>query len=782
MSDAKPSLADTLAVAEEVDSLCDRFEDAWRQGRRPSIREWLHRAGGAARAALVELVRLDLEYRRKAGETATVEEYLTQYPELRNDPAALARLRGSAATMSSLNAGQATMDGSPHPSEKHAGKKRESTDFLAPPQAPGELGRLGGYRVLEVLGRGGMGVVFRAEDPKLQRQVALKAMLPVLAASETSRERFLREARIAASVEHDNVVTIHQVGEDRGIPFLAMPLLHGESLDARMKRESRLPIGEVLRIGREAALGLAAAHHRGLVHRDVKPANLWLEEDTGRVKVLDFGLARAVNATEHLTTQGAIVGTPAYMAPEQADGESVDARTDLFSLGCVLYRMATGELAFQGKDAISTLMAVVRHNPAAPSSLNVDVSPGLSDFIMQMLCKDPAGRPASAREVAEWLAVLRGEWAAPGGTAVMTPAIPKWEETLSAPTPAPLPIAAAPRPRRRRVWIVAAGVLALLIGGGVLTAIIIHIKGPDGKDVEIKVPDGSTVVVEKDGKPVSTVGPDGATGPAAAPLPVDDAWVKQVAGLPAQKQLEAVVAKLKELNPDFDGQVTPTLKDGVVVKLEFLTVKVKDISPVRGLPGLQTVDCHGWAYDPAVIGQLDDLSPLKDTQLTFVAFDFNKVWNLEPLKNMKLTGLVCYATPVSDLTPIRGMKLTSLNCGNTQVSDLSPVKGMPLTNLSCQRSLVSDLSPLKGIFLTHLDCGGNRRLSDLTPLEGMPLAELYCQDTEVTDLSPLKSMPLKELWCDFKPERDAVILRSIKTLEKINGKPAKEVLKEADKK
>ncbi|MBI1902769.1 MAG: protein kinase, partial [Planctomycetia bacterium] len=158
-----------------------------------------------------------------------------------------------------------------------AGSDRELFDFLAPPQSPDELGRLGPYRVLKLLGAGGMGVVFLAEDPHLSRQVALKAMKPVLAASESAKKRFLREARAAAGIENDHIVTIHQVGEDRGVPFLAMQLLRGESLEARLRREGRLPLPEVLRIARETAAGLAAAHDRNLVHRDIKPDNIWLE-------------------------------------------------------------------------------------------------------------------------------------------------------------------------------------------------------------------------------------------------------------------------------------------------------------------------------------------------------------------------------------------------------------------------------------------------------------------------------------------------------------------------
>jgi serine/threonine protein kinase len=278
---------------------------------------------------------------------------------------------------------------------------KDQVDFLAPPQGPDELGRLGPYRVLKVLGKGGMGVVFLAEDPQLKRTVALKAMLPVLAASDSNRQRFLQEAQTAAALEHDHVIHIYQVGEDRGVPFLAMPFLKGEPLDQCLKREKRLPASEVLRIGREVAEGLAAAHEKGLIHRDIKPANVWLEAPRGRVKILDFGLARAVSGGSHLTQTGAILGTPAYMSPEQARGKAVDGRSDLFSLGCVLYQVCTGQLPFEGSDTISTLMAVSTDDPPSPEELNPEVPPALSDLVMHLLAKSADDRPASAAAVVE---------------------------------------------------------------------------------------------------------------------------------------------------------------------------------------------------------------------------------------------------------------------------------------------------------------------------------------------------------------------------------------------
>ena len=285
-------------------------------------------------------------------------------------------------------------------------KDSEMYKFLGPPQAPDELGRLGPYRVLAVLGAGGMGVVFRALDPQLNRLVALKAMLPSIADAESGKARFLRESQAAAAIKHDHIVSVYQVGEDRGVPFLAMEFLEGEPLDKRLRRERKLPVVEVLRFGREIALGLAAAHKRGLIHRDIKPANLWVEAETGRIKVLDFGLARAAKEASPLTQPGAVVGTPEYMAPEQVQGKDLDDCCDLFSLGCVLYQMSTGQTPFKGTDIISTLMAVATENPRPPRDLEPGMPAALSKLILRLLAKEPGKRPESAKAVAEALQEL----------------------------------------------------------------------------------------------------------------------------------------------------------------------------------------------------------------------------------------------------------------------------------------------------------------------------------------------------------------------------------------
>ena len=303
-----------------------------------------------------------------------------------------------------------------------SGPRPSSFPFLAPAQSPDEVGRLGGFRLLRLLGEGGMGIVFEAEDSRLGRRVAVKVMKPDAARNEEGRRRFLRKARAAAAVEHDHVVPIHHVDEDGGTPYLVMPLLRGESLDARLRKRPRLPAAEAVRIAREAAEGLEAAHAAGLVHRDVKPSNLWLEETPHgeRVKVLDFGLARPMEVEEELTGYGAFLGTAGYTSPEQARGEALDGRADLFSLGCVLYRMLTGQPPFQGKTLSAVVRQVETHNPPSPHEMDSSVPAELSDLTMRLLSKAPSGRPASAREAAEALRVIEGSLLTAAPAAVAT--------------------------------------------------------------------------------------------------------------------------------------------------------------------------------------------------------------------------------------------------------------------------------------------------------------------------------------------------------------------------
>lgn len=272
---------------------------------------------------------------------------------------------------------------------------------------------LGPYRIIKELGRGGMGAVYAAIDTRLDRRLALKVMLPQFAADAAAKERFLREARAAAKISHDNVVTVYEADERDGVPYIAMQFLEGLPLDAYLKKKGSPTVQQVFRIAAEAAAGLAAAHKLGLVHRDIKPANLWLEAPNGRVKVLDFGLAKPVDAEVELTKSGAVVGTPAYMSPEQARGERVDHRTDLFSLGAVMYRLCAGKVPFSGPTTMAVLMALGMEEPPPVREANPDVPEALAALIHQLLSKRADARPQSATEVVKRLRAIAEELAVP---------------------------------------------------------------------------------------------------------------------------------------------------------------------------------------------------------------------------------------------------------------------------------------------------------------------------------------------------------------------------------
>jgi len=251
-----------------------------------------------------------------------------------------------------------------------------------------------GFKLLGVLGEGGFGTVFRAEDKELRRKVALKVLHARALARPGAQESFLAEARALAAVQHDNVVPVFQVGREHGQPFLAMPLLGGETLASRLEREGALPTDEVRRIGREISAGLAAIHAKGLVHRDLKPGNIWLEAGSGRVKVLDLGLAH-----DPLATGDSIAGTPPYMSPEQAEGKELDFRSDLFSLGTVLYECASGRRPFSGDSISETLRSVREVTPPSATRANPGVPGEVSSLIERLHRKDPIERPSSANQV-----------------------------------------------------------------------------------------------------------------------------------------------------------------------------------------------------------------------------------------------------------------------------------------------------------------------------------------------------------------------------------------------
>ena len=271
---------------------------------------------------------------------------------------------------------------------------------------------IGGHRILGLVGAGAMGRVYLAHDERLDRRVAIKVMNRRRARDAGARQRFLREGRAAAAVEHPHVLAIHAVGEHAGLPYIVMQLLDGQTLGAYRAAVVTLSLTEALRIGREIAEGLAAAHDRGLVHRDIKPDNVFLEGPRRSVRIIDFGLARAAaDDSAKLTVEGTVVGTPAYMPPERIGDESLDAKSDLFGLGVILYELLSGRLPFEGKSMVSMLASIAKGTPMPLAEAAPRTPREVCDLVMRLMAHRKTDRPADAAAVAADLARLERKFA-----------------------------------------------------------------------------------------------------------------------------------------------------------------------------------------------------------------------------------------------------------------------------------------------------------------------------------------------------------------------------------
>jgi WD40 repeat protein/tRNA A-37 threonylcarbamoyl transferase component Bud32 len=370
-----------LSLDEElhIDEVCLAFEAAWKVDAQPHVEQYLGDASGPERSALLrELLLLDLDYRRGRGEAPTREQYRSRFPQ-------------------------------------HAAIIDEAFRRSAiPPDEPSPEGTrvryFGDYELLEEIARGGMGVVYKARQVSLNRLVALKMILAGKLASAEEVERFRREAQAAASLQHPNIVEIHEVGEHQGQPYFSMDYVHGQSL-AAMVRESPLPAHRAAQYIKSVALAVHYAHQQGTLHRDLKPANVLIDQ-ADQPRITDFGLAKQTQNGPGLTTSGQVLGTPSYMPPEQAahDRGPVGPASDVYALGAILYELLTGHPPFKAETAAETLLHVLESEPPSPRLLNPKLPRDLETICLKCLEKEPHRRYRTARELAEDLErFLRGE-------------------------------------------------------------------------------------------------------------------------------------------------------------------------------------------------------------------------------------------------------------------------------------------------------------------------------------------------------------------------------------
>ncbi|MBI5821861.1 MAG: protein kinase [Verrucomicrobia bacterium] len=632
------------------------------------------------------------------------------------------------------------------------------------------------YEVLTLLGRGSVGAVYKARQVTLDRLVSLKVLLPGLSQDREFIARFKQEAIAAARLNHPNLVQVYSAGECDGLFYLSMEFIEGDSLQQRLEHSGRLDIQQSLATCYYVAHALDEAWQRGtLIHRAIQPSNIYLSRH-GEVKLGDLGVAKPAGAA--FIGDG---GKPYYISPEQVRGESnIDLRSDIYSLGCVLYHMLAGQPPYDGR----TARAVMQKHADDPTPTITKTWPEcpaqVALLLSKMMAKDPAARYQDYAElIADLVRVSEQLGLAPAGSAqLVAPKTPRAVKPATART-----AASASRGPSSSIFMVASVVI--------IAAVVVMVwapwkeRGTSGAKRETSKAAQSQRVDREDAKAQSEAAkgqpalPKQATPLTSAPEPsvarhgssvasASDAWAASIASLAPEERIQRVVVRLKELNPGYDGQEKHKIADGRVTELTLSSGVIKDLSPVRALTGLQKLVCSGTRTK----GALSDLSPLHGMTLTSLRCPNCQVTDLSPLRGMPLEHLSLVGNPLSDLQSLVGKPLTQLFLAGTQVNDLSPLKGMPLSDLYLEGTRVVDLSPLRGMPLSRLSLT-QTLVADLTPIQDAPLTFLNISGTAVKDLSPVAKMPLRYLICDMAAagnKQTVQMLMAMTTLQKVNGK------------
>jgi serine/threonine protein kinase len=658
-----------------------------------------------------------------------------------------------------------------------------ATDFRPSPElerttlfdVPPNLADNPTYEILRELGRGGMGVVYQARNKLMDRVEVLKVINQTMLNRPGSLDRFLREIRSVAKLNHANVVAAYSAMQFGELLVFAMEYVEGQDLGGFVKANGPLPVPHACFYTQQAALGLQHAFENGMVHRDIKPTNLMLGRKGAKhiVKVLDFGLAKAIREKIEdpgLTGEGKMLGTPDYMAPEQIlDAASADIRADIYSLGCTLYFLLSGKPPFKGRSPYEVFQAHQSMDAPSVNNARPDAPAELAEVVRKMMAKDRSLRYQTPLEVVRALSPFIKQ--SQNQTSAESSSIPSTDSrgaagaastakgsltTSDSGTPRSGVIR---KPRMSgistRVWIsagVAASLLAVawlsLLAGGVLrvktkqgTIVLDNLPADaevlvDGEEVTLKLSDGKPIVV-------------GITPGKKHRLEVKKEGFKvfgEEVEIDAGGQ-QAVVVRLERIAPAAPAPA----KDAAANKNRFAPLDPAWLQKVRGLSAEEQVKevaaelkRRNPKFDGNVKHESDGGAVIALWFLVDNVTDISPVSALSRLKKLSCIGSSQGQGKLADLTPLQGMDLVNLDCSMTQVADLRPLKGMKLRTLALWVTSAGDLTPLQDMPLEYLNLGG-AKTTDLTPLRGMPLKNLVVNSTQIKDLGPLKGMELEQL-------------------------------------
>jgi serine/threonine protein kinase len=671
------------------------------------------------------------------------------------------------------------------------------TDFQAEQVASGHVKSLilGGYTILDRIGAGGMGEVFKAEHRRMSRIVAIKTLSPAVTQDAETTARFEREARLAAKLLHNNIVTAFDADQFNGVRFLVMEYVEGQDLAALAEQIGPLPPAVALNYVLQAARGLECAHSEGVIHRDIKPANLLLDKK-GVVKILDMGIARiqvARNATmrSELTLQGDVFGTVEFMSPEQSfDTKNVDGRSDIYSLGCTLYYLISGRPMFDGETVLEKILAHRERPIPSLRAFDASIPSEIDVLFRKMVAKRLQDRfPSTTELVASLSKFSRGE-------ALPADQIQNHRHTR---------IAVSGVGKRKPLFRASAAILLIFAGAasvvwfvkpdhGLIPPVKKH-ESPDSLTLSQTVESTPTTALETS---VPFVTAEQSRQQMATTVdevlePTFNSLVDAEADIVNESQTPTDVARMTVPNedvavsddnsidtnfespPETTSEPQPEKPEPGPSKTESEVATIeKPATPKSKDPdsGWITTDQKSaieraniflqWAKHAAtrppeeqlqvVTERLRELNPKFDgrethhiklgvvTELQFISddvTDISPIHALAGLKTLNCSGTDVRRGRIADLTSLRGMSLIVLNIENTQVSDLSPLQGMKLSSLNCSGTSVSSLKPLKGMALNELRCA-RTQVVDLTPLKGMAITHLDCSHTEVISLLPLR--------------------------------------------